>query len=139
MNVSPICHVYMQPQTKTLNEKQKDNVKTAAFQQSDFSPALLLSANMNRISFGNGTKNLTECMRNICKNNMAGAEDLAGTLLEQMYNVNPQALKRVLDKCLKNVHDQDVEHFAEIRESVDFLSTVHPPKEAYIRKHYLGC
>jgi len=51
MKISSIGHVYMQSQAKALNEKQKD-VKVATFQQNEFSPALLLSANMNRVSFG---------------------------------------------------------------------------------------
>jgi hypothetical protein len=56
MKISSINQVYMKSQAKVVNEKQNDNVKVSTFQQNDFSPALLCSANMNKVSFGDNEK-----------------------------------------------------------------------------------
>ncbi|MDD3013746.1 MAG: hypothetical protein PHC34_08605 [Candidatus Gastranaerophilales bacterium] len=201
MKISSIGHVYMQPQSKALNDKQKDNAKVSTIQQNNFSPALLLSANMNKVSFGkdlnkegndcycayeeiipdtkkpndNQTRKLVECLRDgndfydpdcagasyvkaqaptqaygekpsdrvfkdqvkqLCKSDMNGAENLAKELFEQMYNINPQAAKRVLKNNLKKLHEEDIKDFQEIKEEIDFLCSKPPSEKALSSTNY---
>jgi|GEM_PF-7120855 len=187
MKISSVSPVYMQPQAKVSSPKQKDNAKSDSFRQNSFSPALLLSANLNKVSFGNvsnekdglyceyeekvfpnegscGTKTrqlvkhpvddfydrdvsgaccdkspketssetiFKDQVRQLCKSDKTGAENLAKELFEQLYAVDPQVAKSVFVNNLEILRENG---------EVDFLrSTKRSRRDQRIENHENGC
>lgn len=112
MKVNNLGQVYLQPQTKTLKAEQNEKQKTTLPQQNDFSPALMLSANLNKISF------------------KATEEEFREQINQLAYD-NPKKLRKIVNQAIAEAEAKKRQE----RIEADKVDTECEYGECYVPKH----